>query len=69
MAATLVNSPVTADPVPPAAPRRRRRGRGALAEEEARERAADEAYWRPRLAEQAEMRSALRRGELSLSWP
>lgn len=43
--------------------------RTALAEEEARERAADEAYWRPLLAEQAEMRAALRRGELSLGWP
>jgi len=43
--------------------------RAALAEEEARERAADEAYWRPLLAEQAEMRAALRRGELGLGWP
>ena len=41
----------------------------ALADEEARERAADEVYWRPLLAEQAEMRAAFRRGELSLGWP
>ncbi len=37
--------------------------------EEVRERAEDEAYWRPLLAEQAEMRAALRRGDPSLGWP
>lgn len=40
----------------------------ALAAEEAEERRADEAYWRPLLAELESMRHALRRGTLSLGW-
>lgn len=41
----------------------------ALAAEEAAERRADEAYWRPLLLELEAMRGAVRRGELSLGWP